>query len=97
MSKVYPRPPTAPIRPGERPLHLILVMTLVCWILIANAVWNAVVWPPFLRRVRKDLRARDSEGRATTFLRVHTVLIGTSLALAAVSLVVGVLGLVRGA
>lgn len=71
-------------------------MTLVCWILIANAVWNAIVWPPFLRRVRKDPRARDTEGRATTFLRVHTVLIGISLVLAAVSLVVGVLGLVHG-
>ncbi|SMH37451.1 hypothetical protein SAMN06295885_1348 [Rathayibacter oskolensis] len=72
-------------------------MTLVCWILIANAVWNAVVWPPFLRRIRKDPRARDASGRATAFLRVHTILIGVSLALAAVSLVVGVVGLVRGA
>ncbi|MCM6762186.1 hypothetical protein NB037_07120 [Rathayibacter sp. ZW T2_19] len=72
------------------------MMTLVCWILIANAVWNAVVWPPFLRRVRKDPRARDAAGRATTFLRVHTVLIGVSLLLAAVSLVVGVVGLVQG-
>lgn len=80
-----------------RLLHWILVMTLVCWILIANAVWNAVVWPPFLRRVRKDPRARDADGRATTFLRVHTVLIGISLALAALSLVVGVIGLVQGA
>ncbi|MBO0984318.1 hypothetical protein IOC53_10710 [Rathayibacter sp. SD072] len=72
------------------------MMTLVCWILIANAVWNAVVWPPFLRRVRKDPRARDASGRATTFLRVHTVLIGVSLLLAAISLVVGVIGLVQG-
>ena len=72
-------------------------MTLVCWILIANAVWNAVVWPPFLRRIRKDPRARDASGRATTFLRVHTILIGISLALAAVSLVAGVIGLVQGA
>ncbi|KZX22696.1 SCO4848 family membrane protein [Rathayibacter tanaceti] len=72
-------------------------MTLVCWTLIVNAVWNAVVWPPFLRRVRRDPRARGVDGRATTFLRVHTVLIGISLALAAISLVVGVLGLVRGA
>ncbi|PPF68376.1 hypothetical protein C5C18_07970 [Rathayibacter tritici] len=73
------------------------MITLVCSLLIVNAVWNAVVWPPFLRRVRKDPRARDADGRATTFLRVHTVLIGTSLALAAVSLVGGVLGLVQGA
>ncbi|PPF37855.1 hypothetical protein C5B93_07745 [Rathayibacter sp. AY1A2] len=73
------------------------MITLACCLLIVNAVWNATVWPPFLRRVRKDPRARDADGRATTFLRVHTVLIGVSLALAVVSLVVGVLGLVRGA
>lgn len=70
--------------------------TVVCWVLIANAVWNAIVWPPFLRRIRKDPRARDANGRATTFLRVHTVLIGVSLALAAVSLVIGVACLVQG-
>lgn len=83
---------------GARPglVHSFSVMTLVCWMLIANAVWNAVVWPPFLRRVRKDPRARDADGRATTFLRVHSILIGISLLLAAVSLVVGVVGLVRG-
>jgi hypothetical protein len=70
---------------------------LVCWVLIANAVWNAIVWPPFLRRIRKDPRARDAQGRATTFLRVHTVLIGVSLALAVVSLVVAIVALVQGA
>ncbi|QOD09358.1 SCO4848 family membrane protein [Rathayibacter toxicus] len=72
-------------------------MTLICSILIANAVWNAVVWPPFLRRVRLDPRARDENGRATTFLRVHLILVGISLILAVVSLVVGVLGLIHGA
>ncbi|AZZ48890.1 hypothetical protein C5C31_03555 [Rathayibacter rathayi] len=73
------------------------MITLLSSLLIVNAVWNAIVWPPFLRRVRKDPRARDADGRATTFLRVHLVLIGTSLALAAVSLVGGVLGLGQGA
>ncbi|NQX27611.1 hypothetical protein HQQ81_09685 [Microbacteriaceae bacterium VKM Ac-2854] len=71
--------------------------TLVCWVLIANAVWNAIVWPPFLRRVRKDPRARDDEGRATTFLRVHTILIGVSLGLAVLSLAVGIVGLAQAA
>lgn len=71
--------------------------TLLCWVLIANAVWNAIVWPPFLRRIRKDPRARDADGRATTFLRVHTVLIGISLALALVSLIVAIVGLAQGA
>lgn len=63
-------------------------------LLIVNAVFAVVVWPPFLRRVRADPRARDADGRPTRFLRVHQVLIGTALALAAVSLVAGVLGLV---
>lgn len=75
---------------------LVMMSTLVCWVLIANAVWNAIVWPPFLRRIRKDPRARDAAGRATTFLRVHTVLIGVSLALAVVSLVVAIVGLAQG-
>jgi hypothetical protein len=64
----------------------------VAWslVLIATAVWNFVIWPPFLQRVRKDERSRDAAGNATTFLRVHTILIAISLALA---LAVGVLGI----
>ncbi len=59
-------------------------------LLIVSAVWSFVIWPPFLRRVLKDERSRDAEGKATTFLRVHVILISTSLALAAA---VGVLGI----
>jgi len=64
----------------------------VVWslVLLVTAVWNLVVWPPFLRRVLKDSRSRDAAGRATTFLRVHAVLVGVSLALA---IAVGVLGI----
>lgn len=64
----------------------------VAWslVLLVTAVWNLIVWPPFLRRVRRDARSRDDAGRATTFLRVHAVLIGVSLALA---IAVGVLGI----
>lgn len=60
-------------------------------VLIVTAVWNFVIWPPFLKRVRKDERSRDAGGNATTFLRVHTILIAISLALA---VAVGVLGIV---
>jgi hypothetical protein len=64
----------------------------VAWslLLIVSAVWSFVIWPPFLRRVLKDERARDADGKPTTFMRVHVVLISISLALAAA---VGVLGI----
>jgi hypothetical protein len=62
--------------------------------LLVNGVFNFVVWPPFLRRTAADPRARDAAGKATRFLRVHAVLIGSALFLAVVSLVIGVLTLV---
>lgn len=58
-------------------------------LLLANAAWNAVVWPPFLRRVVRDPRARDEQGRATTFLRVHVGLIAVTGGLSVASLVAG--------
>lgn len=65
----------------------------VVWsiVLLVAAIWNFVIWPPFLRRILKDERSRDAAGKATTFLRVHVVLIGISLALA---VAVGVLGII---
>ena len=62
-------------------------------LLIVNGVWNLAVWPPFLRRVRKDPRAHDTAGKATRFLIVHAVLIGISLLLGAASLVIGIVAL----
>jgi uncharacterized membrane protein len=62
-------------------------------LLLDNAVFNAVVWPRFYRRIAADARARDTTGRSTAFLRVHTVLIAIALVIAAVSAVAGVLGL----
>ena len=70
-----------------------MIITLAI-LLLVNALWNAIVWPRFYTRISKDPRARDSSGRATTFLKVHAVLIGVSLLLAAVSLVVAVIALV---
>lgn len=65
-------------------------------ILFANALFNVVAWPQFLRRVAKDPRARDAAGTATPFLRVHVVLVVIALALAAASLIGGVVLLAAG-
>ena len=63
--------------------------------LLVNGVFNWIVWPPFYRRTASDPRARDANGKATRFLRIHAILIGAALLLALVSLVVGVLTLLR--
>ena len=60
-------------------------------LLLINALYNAVVWPRFWKRVAQDPRARDEQGKATKFLTVHAVLIGIALVIAAVSAVAGVL------
>ena len=60
------------------------------WLLIVAGVWNVVVWPQFLRRVMKDPRAKDSEGRATRFLTVHLLLVAISLTLGVAVAVVGI-------
>ena len=65
----------------------------VSLMLILNAVFNFIVWPPFLRRVKNDERAFDAQGAPTKFLRVHQVLITIALVLGAASAVVGVIGL----
>ena len=58
-----------------------------------NAAFNAVVWPQFYKRVARDPRARDAEGRATAFLKVHAVLIAVALVLALVSVIAGIAAL----
>lgn len=70
-----------------------MIITLAI-LLLVNALWNALVWPRFYKRISTDPRARDESGKATTFLTVHAVLIGVSLLIAAVSLVVAVIALV---
>jgi hypothetical protein len=64
-------------------------------ILLVNGVFNWIVWPPFYRRTASDPRARDAQGKATRFLKIHATLIGAALLLAVVSLVIGVLALFR--
>jgi hypothetical protein len=67
-------------------------MTAAIFLLITG-VFGFVVWPPFYRRIAADPRARDDHGMGTRFLRVHTILIGTALLLALLSIVVGILTL----
>ncbi len=68
-------------------------MIALAVVLFLNAAFNVLVWPRFYTRVANDPRARDADGRATTFLRVHAVLIAIALVLAVVSVAVGVAAL----
>ncbi|MFT4259677.1 SCO4848 family membrane protein [Microbacterium sp.] len=68
-------------------------MIALAVVLFLNAAFNVVVWPRFYTRIASDPRARDENGRATAFLRVHVVLIAIALVLAVVSVLVGVAAL----
>jgi hypothetical protein len=72
-------------------------VTAAIIVLFANAVFNAVVWPPFYRRIAKDPRSRDASGRATRFLMVHIFLISGGLVLALASLIAAIALLRSGA
>jgi hypothetical protein len=63
------------------------VEPLLIALLLANAVFNVVVWPRFYPRIANDPRARDAAGKATAFLIVHTVLIAVALLLAVASVI----------
>lgn len=67
---------------------------LAAWVLILAGVWSLAVWPQFLRRVIKDPRARDAEGKATRFLTVHVVLVTVSMVLGLATAGIGVAGLI---
>lgn len=69
-------------------------MILLAVLLLINAVFNVLVWPTFYRRVARDERARDANGRPTRFLIVHAVLIGAALLLALVSAIAAIVALV---
>ena len=70
--------------------------TSLAVLLFLNALFNVVAWPAFFRRVVKDPRAHDASGKATTFLRVHAILVGSALILALASVVLGVAALAQG-
>jgi hypothetical protein len=59
-------------------------------VLFLSAAFNVIAWPRFFARVSADSRARDAQGRTTAFYRVHAVLLAIALALAAASIVAGV-------
>ncbi len=59
-------------------------------VLLLNAVYNAIVWPQFFKRVSADPRARDESGATTKFYRVHAILIAIALVIALVSAIAGV-------
>mgnify|MGYP000867414789 CR=1 FL=1 len=59
-------------------------------ILFLNAAFNVLTWPNFFRRVVKDPRARDANGKATTFLTVHLYIFIAAMVMATLSLVAGV-------
>jgi uncharacterized membrane protein len=69
------------------------VPALLALVLIVSGVWSLVVWPQFLRRVRKDPRARDAAGKATKFLTVHVVLVTISMVLGAATAAIGIAAL----
>ncbi|HEX5856637.1 MAG TPA: hypothetical protein VFY91_00870 [Microbacterium sp.] len=69
------------------------MIPLLAALLLANAVFNVLVWPTFYRRVAKDPRSKDAAGRPTRFLMVHAVLIAVALALALASAIAAVAAL----
>ena len=62
------------------------MIAFVVTILLVGAVFNIVTWPTFLRRVSRDPRARDADGRRTRFFTVHLALVVIAVALAALFL-----------
>ena len=62
-------------------------------VLIVAGLWSLVVWPQFLRRVRKDPRSRDTNGKATRFLTVHVILVSISMLLGAATAAIGIAAL----
>ncbi len=67
---------------------------LLIALLLANVVFNLIVWPPLYRRVVKDPRARDAAGKATKFLTVHIVLFVVAGILTLASAIVAITALV---
>ena len=63
------------------------MLVLAVVLLLANALFNVIVWPRFYPRIAADSRARDADGRRTAFYTVHVVLIALALVLAAASAV----------
>ena len=59
-------------------------------LLLIGGAFSLVVWPAFLRRVARDDRARDADGRPTRFLTVHLTLVAVALVIAVAQAAVGI-------
>ncbi|SDS24320.1 SCO4848 family membrane protein [Agrococcus carbonis] len=59
-------------------------------LLLIGGAFSLVVWPAFLRRVARDDRARDADGRPTRFLTVHVTLVAIALVIAIAQVAVGI-------
>lgn len=66
-------------------------------VLLLTALFNLVSWPRFYPRIKNDPRSRDANGKATTFLKVHVILIAIALVIAVLSIVAAIGLLVAGA
>lgn len=83
--------------PADIAIRLRAVTGILIALLLANAAFNALVWPRFYGRIASDPRARDDSGKPTRFLIVHAVLIALALVLAAASAVAAIFALSTGA
>ena len=59
-------------------------------LLLIGGAFSLLVWPAFLRRVARDDRARDADGRPTRFLTVHVTLVAIALVIAVAQAAVGI-------
>ncbi len=69
---------------------------ILAGLLLVGAAFNILTWPTFLRRVARDPRARDADGRPTRFLTVHVVLVVIAMVLAVAFVVAAIVALVAG-
>ena len=67
---------------------------ILAGLLLAGAAFNILTWPTFLRRVARDPRARDADGKPTRFLIVHVVLFVIAITLAVAFVVAAIAALV---
>lgn len=63
-------------------------------LLFVNAAFHIATWPNFFRRVVKDPRARDDNGKVTRFFTVHMVLFIIAMVIALASILTGIAALV---
>ncbi len=65
-------------------------------LLLTNAAFSFIVWPPFMKRIAADERSTDAEGNRTKFYTVHRRLITIAYVLAGISAVAGAAGFIFG-